>query len=495
MMPTFQIVEAKRYHVGAMARRLRVDQKSALVNLGVEIHRDMLTAFDNSAFRKAWLIDGKIAGLGGVIGSSLSSAGFVWLSLTDEAAKFPIAVIKEARRQMDAIRETYRTLTTTLAQGDVVAARFARHIGFVPGADRVPDGFVSMRWSADAPASPRSASGNFIIFGLPRSRTKWLSVFLSHGKWTCHHDLPLYADSLTDLTETLAAPNTGSAETGMARGVRIIAEEIPGCRMAVVRRPVEDVRASAERFGWSFPDGYLDAEAARLDEISAMPGVLTVDFDDLNSFDGCATIYQHCLGATLPRAWWEKMAPQNIQIDMDARMQRLIYRAGMVGKIFAEMDQVVTIQFEDFDTYFRDSTDLRLAHAAEAGPDEDIVLDPNIDMIAALEAMGNLLIATARSGAEMVGYVLFIINPVLENKSTVIGFQNAFFVRQDFRGRTGPKLRDACKTELRRRGVGFLMLKSGIRADGPRLKAIYEREGAKYMGSLYRLSLEDKTWA
>ena len=34
------------------------------------------------------------------------------------------------------------------------------------------------------------------------------------------------------------------------------------------------------------------------------------------------------------------------------------------------------------------------------------------------------------------------------------------------------------------------MLKSGVRASGPRLGALFEREGAEFMGSLYRLPLE-----
>lgn len=494
MMANFEIVEAKRHHLGTMSRRLRGAQKTALINLGVNVHRDMLTAFENSGFRKAWLIDGKLAGLGGVIGSSLASSGFIWLCLTEEAAKFPIAMIKEARRQLGLISEIHRELKTTLAQGDDVAARFARHVGFVPAADRVPDGFASMSWNADAIAAPRPAPGNFVVFGLPRSRTRWLSAFLGHGKWTCHHDLPLYVVSVDEMLDTLRAPCTGSVETGLARAGRMIAEEIPDCRMAVVLRSVEDVRRSAATHGWAFPEGYLEEEGARLAEISKMPGVLTVQFDDLGSFEGCAAIYQHCLGAPLPRAWWEKMASQNIQIDMDARMQRLISRASSLSGIFADLDCRVSIQFEDFSTYFRDSAHLRLAHIEEIGPDEDIILDPNIEMIHMLEATGNLLIATARTPSEMVGYLVFVINPSLENRSLLLGFQNTFFVRKDYRGRIGPRLRKTCKRELWNRGVRFLMMKSGLRASGPRLKAVYEREGAKYMGSIYRLALEDKSW-
>lgn len=129
-MPTFQIIEAKPYHCGQMVRALRYEHQSALMLLGVDSHRELRALFDQSAFRKAWLIDGKLAALGGVSGMQLSAIGFVWLCLSEQARKYPVAIIKEARRQLDQIMIVKRELATTIISGDVSARRLAIFLGF-----------------------------------------------------------------------------------------------------------------------------------------------------------------------------------------------------------------------------------------------------------------------------------------------------------------------------------------------------------------------------
>lgn len=128
--PVFQIIDAKAFHCGRIMRLLRKEAANALLMTTQDGHRELRACFDGSSFRKAWLIDGQLAGLGGVIGTELSSAGFIWLALSQEATRYPLAIVAEARRQIAVILMTKRTLVTTVNRDDRTAERFAMFMGF-----------------------------------------------------------------------------------------------------------------------------------------------------------------------------------------------------------------------------------------------------------------------------------------------------------------------------------------------------------------------------
>lgn len=135
MTPTFTIIPAKPWHCGAMVRRLRLEQRIAMLRLGVDSHRELFDRFGQSSYRRALLIDGRLEALGGVTGSALSDEGYVWLALSKKAARYPLALIHETRRQLDRVMQTRSVLVTTVLEGDAAAQRFAIFLGFVPASD------------------------------------------------------------------------------------------------------------------------------------------------------------------------------------------------------------------------------------------------------------------------------------------------------------------------------------------------------------------------
>lgn len=143
MAGIFTVIEAKRHHCGQMARLLRIEHQQAVASLGVDTHREMVARFGESAFRRAWLCDGRLIALGGVTGPQLASTGYVWLALSMQATKFPLETVREARRQLDEIMLVKRQLVTSILDGDHAAKRFAIFLGFVP---------------ADEPQQPAAAS-------------------------------------------------------------------------------------------------------------------------------------------------------------------------------------------------------------------------------------------------------------------------------------------------------------------------------------------------
>lgn len=129
-MARFEIVEGQVWHCGMMVRRLRAEHRDATLQLGISAHHHLRRNFEDSSFRKAWLIDGALAGLGGVTGSSLSADGYIWLALSEAAVRYPVAVVREAKRQLSNLAMVKRDIVTTLMTEDRTALRFATKLGF-----------------------------------------------------------------------------------------------------------------------------------------------------------------------------------------------------------------------------------------------------------------------------------------------------------------------------------------------------------------------------
>ena len=131
MTPRFQIIPAKPWHCGAMVRRLRIEHRMAVAKLGLDSHRELSDRFSQSSFRRALLIDAHLEALGGVTGSLLSGEGYVWLALSQRAARYPLLLVREAKKQLDEIMTIKRVLVTSVLDDDLAAKRFAIYLGFV----------------------------------------------------------------------------------------------------------------------------------------------------------------------------------------------------------------------------------------------------------------------------------------------------------------------------------------------------------------------------
>lgn len=141
-MPEFAVIDAEPHMIGRMVRGLRLAHTAALEGLGIdrhETHRQLRALFGQSSFRRAWTVNGKLAAIGGVTGMLASDRGFIWLALTEEAVRYPVAMVKEARRQLSEIMATRMEVATTLISNDHAAMRFAGALGF-HGNTRIPVG-------------------------------------------------------------------------------------------------------------------------------------------------------------------------------------------------------------------------------------------------------------------------------------------------------------------------------------------------------------------
>lgn len=486
-MIEYRIEEARPFHAGRMIRHMRKPHLMALCRAGGDPHKALRNVLDQSSFRRAAFIENRLVALWGVTGTLAAAEGAFWLAVSDEAVGHTGTFIRECRRQIADIRSVKSVVTTVVAAADPAARRMAAYFGFRPVPYAARNGYVEMRLDdEEEPTGPAP----FVVFSLPRSRTKWLSCFLSYGYDFCDHDLPVELKAVSELRERLSRSNVGTVETGLTRAWPLIRRWFPNARFAVIRRPISGVVESAGRVGWTFPKGYLEAEQNRLDEISCLPGTLTLTFDDLDTEDGCRRIFTHCLRRRFDRHWWLEFAGRNLQIDIDQRNRDL---EGKGPQLFSFFRQVmaravpVTYQAEDFETFYRDGQGLFAEHEAEGVKEGDgRAVRPNIDVA----RRANLLCVTARSAGVMVGYIVFMITPAFDDCLAVSAYRNLFFVAKEFRGVTGRRLQDLGYELLKQRGVTEVFEKSGHRAEGPRLAKWYERMGARDMGRLFCIQLE-----
>jgi GNAT superfamily N-acetyltransferase len=344
----------------------------------------------------------------------------------------------------------------------------------------------------------------FIVYGLPRSRTFWLSQFLSYREWTCGHDESRHVRSLADVDCWFSQPATGTVETAAAPYWRLIhwKRDLP---TVVVRRPVEEVMASLRRLGMEPSEAYLRKLEAKLTQISArVPGALTVAYADLAREDVCAKVFEHCLPYKHDPEWWRFVAPLNLQAKMhgftryfeahkkqlavasDVAKQKMLAR--IVGRKTKPLDGLELAQ-EPLETFLRDGQALFASHLADVGEGSENWRNKNIELMAVLEQLGCLQITTARSNGKMFGYLMAVISPSLEDADRVEGVHTTFYASPDYPG-LGLRLQRASLEALRSRGVNRAYFRAGTRGAGPRMGALYQRLGAEDFGQFYSLDLD-----
>lgn len=154
----------------------------------------------------------------------------------------------------------------------------------------------------------------FFVFGMPRSRTKWLSAFLTHGDIVCHHE---YVSKLRDLDELSALSNNGTAETFGIWLWEAIYRRFPNARYVVIRRDPVEVEKSMERQGVPFNVAQCENVMKRM--VESLPA-LVIDYDHIDW--RLQDIWQHCRRDRMPYGR-EDMREQNIQEPVRDQLARV----------------------------------------------------------------------------------------------------------------------------------------------------------------------------
>lgn len=170
----------------------------------------------------------------------------------------------------------------------------------------------------------------FFVLALPRSRTKWLSEFLSFGGKVCGHDLSVECASAEDFALAIS-PLDGSAETAAVLGWKLLRDRWPKARFLTVHRPVAEVANSLWLQGIRPDWEELMLREQMLLACAHSSGVMSVTFEQLKSFDICSAVFGHCLEMGLEYDYWAELSNRVIQIDMAERIERLRLNASALA--------------------------------------------------------------------------------------------------------------------------------------------------------------------
>ena len=349
----------------------------------------------------------------------------------------------------------------------------------------------------------------FLILSLPRSRTTWLSRFLTYGDWVCGHEEARHMRSIDDIRTWFTQPNVGSVETAVAPFWRMIEKIAPNANLVTIRRPVADVVESLLAVpGCKFDRDHLTAAMHRhdrkLDQIERRTGALQIPYDSLRRAEVCRMIWRMCLSHQWDYEHWSALAQENVQCDLRAMLRyaeayrpslerlALIVKHRILTSMHLRPPSVsgMTFQVEGFDDWLRDARSLFDEHLVQVGEAPGDYQRKNIALMRKLHNIGAMQIMTARANGRMFGYLMSIIAPSLESENCTVAAHTTFFASPDAPG-LGLKLQRAALLALKDRGVNEAAMQAGARGSGPRLGTIFKRLGAQEDGQVFRLQLAE----
>lgn len=160
---------------------------------------------------------------------------------------------------------------------------------------------------------------NFLITGLPRSKTAWMSAVASSVAGAmCFHEPMKRFKSWECCFEVWQEKylHVGIADAHMGFHLASVIERA-NPKILVIRRDLDQVKASLEALGGP-QTNYPDLLAQALDQFMAHPNVAWVTFDALKSID----IVKQCLQFLMPGCLIDdnrirELLDVNIQVDME----------------------------------------------------------------------------------------------------------------------------------------------------------------------------------
>lgn len=340
----YEVMRSSVLHVKPIAADLRVALCSSVATFGERPRLALRRALNASIYARTAMLDGKPAAMWGMVGTLMSDRASAWLALTETALRHPVLIVREARRELAIMAASAGQLFTNIARDDERALALARNLGFQPShsGDVIP-GMVSTSFRPHKDGQrpllrkERVNGPSFIIHALGRSRTAWLSEFLSYGNWSCLHEQAMYLRHPNEMRAFFSRPRTGYAETAASFGWPLIQQACPDMKQIVIDRHPDDAgaamlahcRAAGVPLDESKVAHIFERNHRVLRKIAGLPGTLSLNYRDLSTEDGCRTVFEACLPYEWDRAWWQEMDQRHVEADLRAVLS--YYAANRAG--------------------------------------------------------------------------------------------------------------------------------------------------------------------
>jgi len=151
-----------------------------------------------------------------------------------------------------------------------------------------------------------------------------------------------------------------------------------------------------------------------------------------------------------------------------------------------------TLTYEDTDP-FRFVEEMKLLfpiHYEELCVVKDFELNPDYAAYKRMCDAGMLRCITCRCDGELIGYIIFIIQPHLHYMSCKTAFEDIYFIRKEYRrGRVGIKLFQYAENVLKGIGVDRIVMHTKVHLDNSRL---FEYLGYKMTDKIFTKLLKEE---
>lgn len=335
----------------------------------------------------------------------------------------------------------------------------------------------------------------FFIACLPRSRSAWLSKFLSYGSLVCGHDMAVDAESMVNLFDRLRSVN-GTVETAGMLAWQDVRRNQPGTQIIVVRRCIEDVIASLRAKDFPFDEAELRDRAAMLDAMSETPGIMTVRYEALSTEYACAWLFEHCTGMRFDRYWWERLSSINVQIDLEKRLDHLMASHERIEALKAEFvpspvhTRRTVIATEPWGSIWPECGALAAQHLLEVdgGTAER---HRGIDHLAIANAdlLGAMRIVSARRDGRLVGYLTWTKTTDPESMGLRIANQGGWYVADGCAPSPAVAMFDRSIKELHLDGIQMAYPHHRIEGRGANIGKFFARRGATHIQQGYEMRI------
>lgn len=144
---------------------------------------------------------------------------------------------------------------------------------------------------------------------------------------------------------------------------------------------------------------------------------------------------------------------------------------------------VLSYHDEDGLLFVKELEKLFAEHYDELCVTKDFPLQPDYEAYKRLSEAGMLRCINCRIDGEIIGYIIFVIQPHLHYMTCKTAFEDVYFIKKEYRkGRIGIKLFQYAESVLKGIGVNRIIMHTKIHLDNSRL---FEYLGYKHTDKLY----------
>lgn len=176
---------------------------------------------------------------------------------------------------------------------------------------------------------------DYLITGMPRTRTAWLSNLLTYGPSFCVHELVTVQgiDGAAEYLDRLLFKHKGASDSGAGWVWRKLLEKFPKIKVLRVTRPCKEAAASHHRYFTANPLPGIETPSLSMtellcltlnDQLDHMAKVLPagqyreVDFTDLHNEPTCAWIWEWLVPSEpFNRERWALLNKMRINLDSE----------------------------------------------------------------------------------------------------------------------------------------------------------------------------------